>query len=109
MKYFHDINEHIYPFLDKYKNDLSFLGVLDFDNIEDYVHGEINPITKEYIDPNNDNYYIVSNIYDISFYKKTNNQKTLDIEDLYINDDLSEKSSIGNGKKSQFLNKIIII
>ena len=99
MKYFHDINEHIYPFLDKYKNDLSFLGVLDFDNIEDYVHGEINPITKEYIDPNNDNYYIASNIYDISFYKKTNNQKTLDIEDLYINDDLSEKSSIVNGKK----------
>ena len=99
MKYFHDINEHIYPFLDKYKNDLSFLGVLNFDNIEEYIQGEINPITKEDIDENNGKYYITSNNYDISFHMKTKNQKTLEIEDLYINDDQSEDNASVNGKK----------
>ena len=103
MKYFNDINEHCYPFLDKYKNDLSFLGILDFDNIEKYIHGEINPITKEDIDENNDKYFITTNIYDISFYLKNNNQNTLEEDDLYINDDQSESSTLGNGKK-KFIN-----
>ena len=103
MKYFNDINEHCYPFLDKYKNDLSFLGILDFDNIEKYIHGEINPITKEDIDENNDKYFITTNIYDISFYLKNNNQNTLEEDELYINDDQSESSTLGNGKK-KFIN-----
>ena len=91
MKYFHDINEHSYSFLDKYKNDLSFLGILDFDNIDEYILGEINPITKKQINENNDNFYIANSIYDINYTKKSNNQKTIN-DDLYIKDDNSVDS-----------------
>lgn len=101
MKYFNDINEQCYPFLDKYKNDLSFLGIVDFDNIDEYIHGEINPITKKEIDENNNNFHISSNIYDISYFKynNNNNQRTVE-DDLFVNDDQSEDSAcrVGSNK-----------
>ena len=97
MKYFNDINEHVYPFLEKYKEDLSFLGVLDFENIEEYIHGEINPITKKEIDENNDCFYISTNIYDISNLKG-NNQRNFE-DDLFVKDDQSEDSVSGYGNK----------
>ena len=92
MKYFNDINEQSYQFLDKYKNDLSFLGILDFDNIESYVNGEINPITKEKIKENN-NLYITSN------YKK-NISKNED-DGLYERDEQSDDSN-NNGKNKYY-------
>ena len=102
MKYFNDINEHNYPFLDKYKNDLSFLGILDFDNIDKYVHGEINPITKKEIDENNSNFYISSSIYDISYWKYNNNQRTAE-DDMFVKDDQSDDSASGVGN-NKFIN-----
>ena len=103
MKYFNDINEHNYPFLDKYKNDLSFLGILDFDNIEKYVHGEINPITKKEIDENNSDFYISNNIYDISYWKYNNNNQRTAEDDLFVKDDQSDDSASGVGK-NKFIN-----
>ena len=100
MKYFNDINEHLYPFLDKYKNDLSFLGIVDFENIEQYVHGEINPITKKEIDENNNSFYISTNIYDISYYKKNYNNQRTEEDELFVKDDQSEdgNSTCSNNK-----------
>ena len=67
MKYFHDINEKCYQFLDKYKNDLSFLGNTELDvDIDEYIKGYINPITKKKIDDNCDKYYISNNITEIA-------------------------------------------
>jgi len=73
MKYFHDINSKSYHFLEKYKNDLSFLGNTEFKDvdIEEYIKGRINPITKEKIDEDNNKYYISDNI-------KDNYQKNFD-------------------------------
>ena len=98
MKYFNDINEQNYSFLDKYKTDLSFLGILDFDNIDKYIHGEINPISKKEIDENNSNFYISSNVYDISYYKyiNYNNQRTAE-DDMFVKDDQSDDSASGVG------------
>ena len=95
MKYFNDINEHCYPFLDKYKKDLSFLGVLNFDNIDEYVHGEINPITKKELDENNEKYYISTNIYDISYFKINNNKQRTFQDNLDSNDDQSDGNDSG--------------
>ena len=67
MKYFHDINEKCYQFLDKYKNDLSFLGNTELDvDIDEYIKGYINPITKKKIDDNCDKYYISNNVTEIA-------------------------------------------
>jgi hypothetical protein len=67
MKYFHDINEKCYLFLDKYKNDLSFLGNTELDvDIDEYIKGYINPITKKKIDDNCDKYYISNNVTEIA-------------------------------------------
>ena len=98
MKYFNDINEQNYPFLDKYKTDLSFLGILDFDNIDKYIHGEINPISKKEIDENNSDFYVSSNIYDISYFKYNNynNQRTAE-DDMFVKDDQSDDSASGVG------------
>jgi len=97
MKYFNDIkNDHNYSFLNKYKNDLSFLGVLDFDNIDKYVKGEINPITKKEINENNESFYNSTNIYDISSVKYTN-QRTIE-DDLFVKDDQSDDSGSAYGK-----------
>ena len=110
MKYFNDIkNDHNYSFLDKYKNDLSFLGVLDFDNIDKYVKGEINPITKKEINENNERFYNSTNIYDISSVKY-NNQRTME-DDLFVKDDQSEDSGSAYGKnkfisQNNFFSKI---
>ena len=67
FKYFRDINNKQYFFLDKYISDLSFLGstlIINFD-MEKYIKGYINPITKEEIDDENENYHISSDICDI--------------------------------------------
>jgi len=101
MKYFHDINDHSYSFLEKYKNDLSFLGILDFDNIDEYIHGEINPITKQKIDENNDKFYKPTNIYDLNNnknYNNKNNQKNID-DDLYSKAEHSDDSASDCGNK----------
>ena len=68
MKYFHDINEKSYHFLDKYKSDLSFLGNTELvnTNIDEYIKGHINPITKKKIEDNCDKYYIAKSVYDIA-------------------------------------------
>ena len=68
MKYFHDINEKHYHFLEKYKNDLSFLGKTELvdANIDEYIKGYINPITKKKIDDNCDKYYIDKSVYEIT-------------------------------------------
>ena len=68
MKYFHDINEKCYHFLDKYKSDLSFLGNTELvnTNIDEYIKGHINPITKKKIEDNCDKYYIAKSVYDIA-------------------------------------------
>ena len=68
MKYFHDINEKCYHFLDKYKSDLSFLGNTELasTNIDEYIKGHINPITKKKIEDNYDKYYIAKSVYDIA-------------------------------------------
>lgn len=97
MKYFNDIkNDHNYSFLDKYKNDLSFLGILDFDNIDKYIKGEINPITKKEINESNESFYSSTNIYDISSSKYIN-QRTME-DDLFVKDDQSDDSSSAYGK-----------
>ena len=99
MKYFNDINEHLYPFLEQYKKDLSFLGILDFDNIDAYIHGELNPITKEKISENN-NLYISNNK---ALSNKKNNQKD-ENEDLYDNNEQSDDSE-DKGKSKIFWQK----
>ena len=110
MKYFNDIkNDHNYSFLDKYKNDLSFLGVLDFDNIDKYVKGEINPITKKEINENNESFYNSTNFYDISSSKYIN-QRTME-DDLFVKDDKSDDSGSAFGKnkfisQNNFFSKI---
>ena len=105
MKYFNDINEHLYPFLDKYKNDLSFLGIVDFDNIDEYVHGEINPITKKEIDENNNSFYISTNIYDISYYKKNYNNQRTEEDELFVKDDQSEDSNSTCGNNNKYISQ----
>ena len=110
MKYFNDIkNDHNYSFLNKYKNDLSFLGVLDFDNIDKYIKGEINPITKKEIDENNESFYNSTNIYDTSSVKYIN-QRTME-DDLFVKDDQSDDSGSAYGKnkfisQNNFFSKI---
>ena len=94
MKYFHNINEKSYPFLDKYKNDLSFLGNTEFKdiNIDEYVKGKINPITKINIDEDNNTYFISKN--PINCYSK-NSEEICDNDD---NDSYDYNYQGGNGQ-----------
>ena len=74
MKYFRNIDNEIYCFLNKYKNDLSFLGdthLNETDYLEKYVKGYINPITKEEIDENSGDYYVSQSDCNL-FYLKNN-------------------------------------
>ena len=77
LKYFHNINENRYHFLNKYKNNLSFLGKTEFENInlDDYIQGLINPITKENLDQNNNKYCMSQNIYELCFLNQNKTNK----------------------------------
>jgi len=87
MRYFHDINEKRYYFLEKYRNDLNFLGNTELNvNIDEYIKGYINPITKKKIDENCDKYYVDKSVYDIA--KGTNYSKRNEDNDEQ-NDDIN--------------------
>ena len=88
MKYFRNINDKCYYFLNKYRNDLSFLGnthLNETNYLEKYIKGYINPITKDEIHENNDEYHISKDICDIdylkNYLKKINEEK--DEQDEY--------------------------
>ena len=100
FKYFRDIHNKQYYFLDKYKNDLSFLGntEINFD-LEKYIKGFINPMTKLEIDENNGQYYISKEVCDISklqkYLKKINEDEDDDEQNYnYNSQDISGENLI---------------
>ena len=71
MRYFGDIAKSSYPFLDKYKSDLSFLGTIIEDPLaKDIVFGIVDPITKKKFTPEVDPF-----IASINEWKKKNEEK----------------------------------
>ena len=102
MKYFRNINDKCYYFLNKYRNDLSFLGnthLNDTDYLERYIKGYINPMTKEEIDEDNDEYHISKDVCDIEHLK--NYVKKLNEEDDEI-DYFYDSQDVNEGNLSQF-------
>ena len=97
LRYFHDINEKAYKFLDNYKNDLSFLGSTDLKGIdlEQYIKGYINPITKEHIGDNSDKYYSSEDTQNIII--SMNYQNNGDNDDCEPFNENSFNSKTGNG------------
>ena len=97
MKYFRNINDKPYYFLNKYRNDLSFLGnthLNDTDYLERYIKGYINPMTKEEIDEDNDEYHISKDVCDISQlknYVKKRNEEDDEIDYFYNTQDVNEE------------------
>lgn len=71
MRYFGDIAKSSYPFLEKYKSDLSFLGTIIEDPLaKDIVFGIVDPITKKKFTPEVDPF-----IASINEWKKNNEEK----------------------------------
>ena len=99
FRYFNDIEFNTYPFLEKYKNDLSFLGKINFyDQIEKYVKGFVNPITKNII--RDDNNFINTLIDDDpTLFRKQNNQKSLLNDDFFKKENLNDDDFKNNGLK----------
>ena len=112
MKYFRNIddNTNTYCFLDKYRNDLSFLGDTHLNEskyLENYIKGNINPITKEDIDEESDDYYISKNVVNLFYLKNHANQMKEDDDsgqnDYYYN---SQDVSAENLKHFNFFPKM---
>jgi regulator of sigma D len=85
---FCDDNTNTYCFLDKYRNDLSFLGDTHLNEskyLENYIKGNINPITKEDIDEESDDYYISKNVVNL-FYLKNHAKQVKEDDDSGQND-----------------------
>ena len=106
MKYFRDVNGKCYYFLNKYKNDLSFLGnthLNDTNYLERYIKGNINPITKDEIDENNDEYHISKEIFDIdhlkNYIKKINEEEG---DALSQNDYYYDSQDMNEGNLNHF-------
>lgn len=91
MRYFGDIVKSNYPFLDKYKSDLSFLGTIIEDPLaKEIVFGIVDPITKkrfiDKVDP-----FIAS----INEWKKKSEEKEL------IEKEKEEKKKKGNRARTK--------
>ena len=107
MRYFNDINDPCCPFLDKYKNDLSFLGIIQNNNLEKYIKGEINPITKENINENNPSFVYASNIYERA--QGSNNILRTEEDEMFVRDDQSDSGEDDRGNfvsKKNFFKKL---
>ena len=100
MRYFNDINEPCCSFFDNYKNDLSFLGIIQNNNIEKFIKGEINPITKENINEINSQFIHSENIFERA--QNSNNILRTEEDEMFIRD---EQSDDGDDDRGNFVSK----
>ncbi len=111
MKYYRDIHENIYPFMNKYlENGFDFVGKIENDSkkVSEHVKGIIDPISHELLDKNEDLY--------VNKYEKNNenNQKEVNYDDknlkvsLQVNNKKKKKKIIQKPRNQFSLDKFLI-
>ena len=111
MKYYRDIHENIYPFMNKYlENGFDFVGKIENDSkkVSEHVKGIIDPISHELLDKNEDLY--------VNKYGKNNenNQKEVNCDDknlkvsLQVNNKKKKKKIIQKPRNQFSLDKFLI-
>lgn len=98
MKYYRDINENIYPFINKYlENDLDFVGKIETDSKKVYEHvkGIIDPISHVLLDKNQD-----------LFINKYGKNKEKNEKEVNCNENIIKCNLKGNNNKKKKKNII---